>query len=35
MSVVLETTKGEITIDLHVDKAPLACQNFLKLCACK
>ena len=35
MSVVLETTKGDIAIDLFVDDAPLACQNFLKLCSMK
>ena len=35
MSVILDTTKGEIVIDLHVDEAPIACQNFLKLCAAK
>jgi len=35
MSVILETTKGDISIDLFVDDAPVACRNFLKLCAAK
>lgn len=35
MSVFLETSQGEIVIDLFVDKAPLACFNFLKMCQMK
>ena len=35
MSVFLETSKGEIVIDLFVDKAPRACFNFLQLCQMK
>jgi peptidyl-prolyl cis-trans isomerase-like 4 len=35
MSVLLETSAGEIVIDLFVDEAPLACKNFLKLCKIK
>ena len=35
MSVLLETSKGEIVIDLFVDKSPNACFNFLKLCQMK
>lgn len=35
MSVLLETSLGEIVIDLHVDHAPLAATNFLKLCKIK
>ena len=35
MSVLLETSKGEIVIDLHIDKSPNACFNFLKLCQMK
>ncbi|KAJ8326005.1 hypothetical protein BDV3_003855 [Batrachochytrium dendrobatidis] len=35
MSVLLETTLGELVIDLEVDKAPQACINFLKLCKLK
>ena len=35
MSVLLETSVGDIVIDLEVDKAPRTCDNFLKLCAIK
>ncbi|KAF2268348.1 cyclophilin-like protein [Lojkania enalia] len=35
MSVLLETSLGDITIDLLVDSAPKCCQNFLKLCKIK
>ena len=35
MSVFLETSKGEIVIDLFVDKAPKACFNFIKMCQMK
>ncbi|TPX40769.1 hypothetical protein SeLEV6574_g06419 [Synchytrium endobioticum] len=35
MSVLLETSLGDIVIDLEVTKAPKACQNFLKLCKIK
>lgn len=35
MSVLLETSKGAITIDLYTDRCPLACTNFLKLCKIK
>ncbi|KAH6586479.1 hypothetical protein BASA50_000434 [Batrachochytrium salamandrivorans] len=35
MSVLLETSLGEIVIDLEVEKAPQACLNFLKLCKLK
>ena len=35
MSVLLETSKGDIVIDLHVDKCPVSCKNFLKLCKIK
>ncbi|KAI9724712.1 MAG: Peptidyl-prolyl cis-trans isomerase cyp6 [Chrysothrix sp. TS-e1954] len=35
MSVLLETSLGDITIDLLVDYAPQACENFLKLCKIK
>jgi cyclophilin family peptidyl-prolyl cis-trans isomerase len=34
MSVYLETTKGDIVIDLFVEDCPRACTNFLKLCKC-
>ncbi|GLE00019.1 hypothetical protein PINS_up008746 [Pythium insidiosum] len=35
MSVLLETTLGEIVIDLYVDDCPIATTNFLKLCKIK
>lgn len=35
MAVLLETSLGELTIDLLVDSAPKACENFLKLCKVK
>ncbi|KIX07691.1 peptidyl-prolyl cis-trans isomerase-like 4 [Rhinocladiella mackenziei CBS 650.93] len=35
MSVLLETSLGEIVIDLLVDSAPKCCENFLKLCKVK
>ena len=35
MSVLLETSKGEIVIDLFPEKSPNACFNFIKLCQMK
>ncbi|KAI0002702.1 cyclophilin-like domain-containing protein [Xylariaceae sp. FL0662B] len=35
MSVLLETSAGDIVIDLLVDYAPKECENFLKLCKTK
>lgn len=35
MSVVIETTIGDITVDLYVKERPNACLNFLKLCKVK
>ncbi|KAK5171051.1 Peptidyl-prolyl cis-trans isomerase-like 4 [Saxophila tyrrhenica] len=35
MSVLLETSAGDITVDLFVDEAPKCCRNFLKLCKIK
>jgi len=32
MSVLLETSLGDIVIDLEADSCPKACENFLKLC---
>ena len=32
--VLLQTSKGDIVIDLFPDLAPKACKNFLKLCKC-
>ncbi|KAL9896503.1 peptidyl-prolyl cis-trans isomerase sig-7 [Glossina fuscipes] len=35
MSVVIETTIGDMTVDLFTEERPLACLNFLKLCKLK
>ncbi|EDO44008.1 predicted protein [Nematostella vectensis] len=35
MSVILETTVGDIVVDLFTDERPRACLNFLKLCKIK
>lgn len=35
MSVVIETTIGSLTVDLHCDLRPRTCLNFLKLCKMK
>ncbi|OWP03673.1 hypothetical protein B2J93_2185 [Marssonina coronariae] len=35
MSVLLETSAGDIVIDLLVDYSPKLCENFLKLCKIK
>jgi len=35
MSVLLETSVGDIVIDLKLDEAPQTCLNFLKLCKLK
>ncbi|XP_013115645.2 peptidyl-prolyl cis-trans isomerase sig-7 [Stomoxys calcitrans] len=35
MSVVIETTIGDITVDLFTDERPVACLNFMKLCKLK
>lgn len=35
MSVVIETTIGDITVDLYLKERPNACLNFLKLCRIK
>lgn len=35
MAVVIETTIGDLTIDLFLDERPKACLNFLKLCKLK
>lgn len=35
MAVVIETTLGDITVDLYVEQRPRASQNFLKLCKLK
>ncbi|CAF0818989.1 unnamed protein product [Didymodactylos carnosus] len=35
MSVVLETTLGNLIIDLYYDERPICCKNFLLLCKMK
>ncbi|KAK2754706.1 Peptidyl-prolyl cis-trans isomerase cyp6 [Arachnomyces sp. PD_36] len=35
MSVLLETSLGDLVIDLLVDSSPKVCENFLKLCKIK
>lgn len=35
MSVLLETSLGELVIDLEVERCPRICENFLKLCKVK
>ncbi|WBW70993.1 cyclophilin family peptidyl-prolyl cis-trans isomerase, RRM-containing Rct1 [Schizosaccharomyces osmophilus] len=35
MSVLIETTVGDLVIDLLPEEAPRACENFLKLCKLK
>lgn len=35
MSVVIETTLGDLTVDLFLTERPRACLNFLKLCKLK
>ncbi|EDW43550.1 GM23461 [Drosophila sechellia] len=35
MSVVIETTIGDLTVDLFISERPAACLNFLKLCRLK
>lgn len=32
MAVLLETSKGDIVIDLFVDDCPITSRNFIKLC---
>jgi peptidyl-prolyl cis-trans isomerase-like 4 len=32
MSVLFETSLGDLVIDLEVDQCPKTCENFLKLC---
>lgn len=34
MSVILETSKGDIVVDLFVEECPKTCQNFLKYVVC-
>lgn len=34
MAVLLETSAGDIVIDLFVEDCPMTCKSFLKLCKC-
>lgn len=35
MSVLIVTSLGDIVVDLHTDRCPLTCKNFMKLCKIK
>ncbi len=35
MAILLETSIGDLVIDLFVDEAQIASENFLKLCKLK
>lgn len=35
MSVLLETTVGDLVVDLELEKVPMQCANFLRLCRLK
>jgi peptidyl-prolyl cis-trans isomerase-like 4 len=35
MSVLIETSAGDIVVDLFVEESPIACENFLTLCFLK
>jgi hypothetical protein len=35
MSVVIETSVGDLVIDLYTDERPNCCKSFLKLCKIK
>lgn len=32
MAVLLETSKGDMVVDLYTEECPLATKNLLKLC---
>jgi peptidyl-prolyl cis-trans isomerase-like 4 len=32
MSVLIETSRGDLVVDLFCDDAPVAARNFLRLC---
>ena len=34
MSVLIETSRGDLVVDLFCDDAPVAARNFLRLCRC-
>ena len=35
MSVIIETTIGDVIVDLYTEERPKSCYNFLKLCKLK
>ena len=35
MSVIIETSLGDFTVDLFIEKCPKASLNFIKLCKTK
>eukprot|EP01051_Picozoa_sp_SAG22_P023154 SAG22_NODE_5846_length_944_cov_1.376331_1_plen_92_part_10 len=35
MAVLLETSQGDLVIDLHTKECPIASKNFIKLCKIK
>lgn len=35
MSVLIETSAGDVVVDMYVEDCPRACENFLTLCALK
>lgn len=35
MSVLIETSLGDLVVDLEIDSCPRVCENFLKLCKIK
>lgn len=35
MSVLIQTSVGDVTIDLFTEEAPVAATNFIKLCKLK
>ncbi len=35
MSVLLETSLGDLVIDLDTNRSPILAKNFLKLCKCR
>ena len=35
MSVIIETSLGDFTVDLYIEKCPKASLNFIKLCKTK
>ena len=35
MAVLLETSRGDLVIDLYTEQCPKTCLNFLKLCKCE